>query len=95
MSTPLRRTVPVANNSRMNLSADMRRAIGLPGEGYLVLTVDGDEIRATTQEQMLKHVHALLSPYKPENEWASEQLSRERRHAVAREDDELGGSYHG
>lgn len=78
----------------MNLPAEMRRAIGLSGAGYLVLTLDEDEIRITTKEQMLKHVRDLVSPYKPKHELASEQLIRDRRNEAEREGDELEGSRH-
>lgn len=95
MSAPLQKTIPVAKNGRMNLPADMRRAMGLSDDGYLVLTVDGDEIRMTTQAQMLKHVRDLLAPYKPEGDLASEQLIRERRNEAERESNELDGATRG
>lgn len=95
MSTPLQKTVPISKNGRMNLPSDMRRAIGLSDDGYLVLTLDGAEIRVTTQAQMIKYVRDLLSPYKPENELASEQLIQERRNEAARESKELDDGHHG
>ena len=79
----------------MNLPADMRRALGLSGAGHLVLSLDENEIRITTQQQALKRVRELASAYKPEQGLASEQLIDERRQDAAREDNEIGSANDG
>lgn len=82
------RTVPVSENGRMNLPADMRRSLGLSGAGYLLLTLENDEVIITTTRQAIQRVRELAAPYKPDGSLASEQLIRERRDEAARENDE-------
>ncbi len=88
------RTIPISASGRMNLPADMRRALGLTGSGHLVVSLDEDEIRITTAKHALKRVRDLASPYKPSNGFASDQLIEERRSEAARESDEMGESSH-
>jgi AbrB family looped-hinge helix DNA binding protein len=86
MIKPYQRTIPISKNGRINLPADMRRALGLSGAGHLIVTLTGDEIRITTARQALKRVRELASPYKPTEGLASGQLIKERRAEAARED---------
>jgi|AntDeeMetagen681_2_1112603.scaffolds.fasta_scaffold19316_3 antitoxin component of MazEF toxin-antitoxin module len=95
MSTTKQRTIPISESGRMNLPADMRRALGLSGSGHLVVTLDDDEIRITTTQHALKRVRELASPYKPTSGLASDQLIEERRSEAAREDNEMDGSSRG
>lgn len=95
MSTTKKRTIPISESGRMNLPADMRRALGLSGPGYLVVTLVDDEIRITTTQHALKRVRELASPYKPSSGLASDQLIAERRSEAAHEDDEMGESRRG
>lgn len=92
MPTSKQRTIPISENGRMNLPADMRRALGLSGSGHLLVSLVADEIRITTSSQALKRVRELASPYKPKRGLASDQLIEDRREEAAREDDELGGA---
>lgn len=85
------RTVPVSANGRMNLPADMRRALGLSGAGHLLLTLEGDEVIITTTRQAIQRVRELAAPYKADkagSDLESEQLIRQRREEAARENDE-------
>lgn len=91
MGKPKKRTIPVSENGRMNLPADMRRTLGLSGAGRLIVTLDDDEIRITTASQALKRVRDLAAPYKPAGELASDGLLAERRAEAQREDDEISG----
>lgn len=95
MQTTKNRTVPIADNGRMNLPSDMRRALGLSGAGHLILTLDGDAIRITTAKQAVRRVHALAAPYRPSGERASDALIAERREEARREDDEISGADRG
>lgn len=86
------RTIPVAENGRMNLPADMRRALGLHGAGRVIATLDNDEIRITTVGHAVKRVRALAAPYKPSRTLASDELIAQRRQEARREDTECGGA---
>lgn len=85
------RTVPVSANGRMNLPADMRRALGLSGAGHLLLTLGNDEVIITTTRQALQHVRELAAPYRSEGGLESERLIQERRDEATRENNEEEG----
>lgn len=94
MDRSKQRTIPVSENGRMNLPADMRRALGLSGAGHLIITLDDDAIRITTASQALKHVRDLAAPYKPTGELASDGLIAERRAEAQSETNEVSGGNH-
>ena len=54
MPKPQQRLVQVAGNGRMNLPADIRRALGLDGAGRVILTQDENGVLLTTANQALK-----------------------------------------
>lgn len=95
MTKPRQRTIPISENGRMNLPADMRRALGLSGAGHLIVTLDNDEIRITTVSQALEQARALAAPYRPTDELASDGLLAERRSEAQRENDEISGGDRG
>ncbi|WP_353226047.1 AbrB/MazE/SpoVT family DNA-binding domain-containing protein [Salinisphaera sp. C84B14] len=95
MNTPKQRTIPVSENGRMNLPADMRRALGLAGSGHLIVSLIDNEIRITTASQALKRVRELASPFKPSGAYASDQLIEDRREESVRENDEQDASARG
>lgn len=86
MNETKQRTIPVADNGRMNLPADMRRALGLQGSGYLIATLVNDEVHITTASKALQRVRELAAPYKPLDERASDALVAERRNEAWREE---------
>ena len=79
------RTVQVSENGRMNLPAEMRRALGLRGAGRVILTQEENGVRITTMEQALKRVRDLAQPFRPESRLASDELIADRRAEAARE----------
>lgn len=89
------RTVPVSQAGRMNLPADMRRALGLSGAGRVIVTQEGDGLRIMTMKQSLKHVRELARPYRPKEGYASDELISDRRSEAAREGAEKPGSENG
>ena len=86
MAEPLRRTVQVAANGRMNLPADMRRGLGLNGAGRVILTQDEDGIRISTVDQALKRIRALAAPFAQGRASVVDEFLAERRAEAARED---------
>jgi AbrB family looped-hinge helix DNA binding protein len=90
MSAPLRRTVQVGENGRMNLPAEMRRLLGLNGPGRVILTQDEDGIRITTAEQALRRVRDLAAPFRRGGSVVDEFIA-ERRAEAAREEAEGPG----
>jgi AbrB family looped-hinge helix DNA binding protein len=88
MSEPIRRTVQVAENGRMNLPADMRRGLGLNGPGRVILTQDEDGIRISTVDQALKRIRALAAPFAQGRASVVDEFLAERRAEAAREDGE-------
>ncbi|YCI06661.1 AbrB/MazE/SpoVT family DNA-binding domain-containing protein (plasmid) [Ensifer sp. D2-11] len=79
------RTVPVSHTGRLNLPADMRRALGLVGAGRVIVTEEENGLRITTMEQSLKHIRELARPYRPRQGYASDDLIADRRAEAQRE----------
>lgn len=88
MNEPRQRTVHISSTGRMNLPADMRRALGLSGPGCVILVMDDNGIRITTSVQALNRIKALAAPYRPTKGLASEQLIEDRRREAQHEDNE-------
>lgn len=88
MAEPIRRTVQVAENGRMNLPADMRRGLGLIGAGRVILTQDEDGIRITTVDHALKRIRALAAPFAQGRASIVDEFLAERRAEMSREDEE-------
>ncbi len=59
MTKPQQSLVQVAENGRMNLPADVRRALGLNGPGRVILTQDENGVLLTTANHALKRIRAL------------------------------------
>jgi len=79
------RTVPISQAGRINLPADMRRALGLAGAGKVIVTEEENGLRITTMEQSLKHVRELARPYRPREGYASDDLIADRRAEAQKE----------
>ena len=77
--------VKVSGNGRLNLPAEVRRALGLKGPGHVILTLDDGEVRLSTMSQELERVRALARPYAPKDRLASEELIAARRAAARKE----------
>lgn len=85
MPKPQQRLVQVAENGRMNLPADVRRALGLNGAGRVILTQDENGVMLTTSDHALKRIRALAAPFKPEGRSVVEELLADRREEAFRE----------
>ena len=85
------RLVQVAENGRMNLPADVRRALGLNGAGRVILTQDENGVMLTTADHALKRIRALAAPFKPEGRSVVDELLEDRREEASRENDKDAG----
>ena len=73
------RAVPVGANGRMNLPADVRRALGLEGAGKVFFEQDSEGVRIMTFAQRLERARGRLKPFVKTGERISDELIRERR----------------
>jgi AbrB family looped-hinge helix DNA binding protein len=87
--TPLRRRrIPVGENGRMNLPADLRRRLGMKGAGEITIEEYADRIELVSLEQRLARIRERMAPYvQPGVSWVDELIA-DRRAEVAREEAE-------
>ena len=88
MSDVQQRTIPITENGRLNIPADMRRALGLEGAGRVILRLDQQGIHITTREHALQRVRELMAPYVQEGSDVVGELIEERRAEAAKEEEE-------
>ena len=91
MNKPLiRKSIPVADNGRMNLPAEIRRKLGLKGAGRITIEEVDDHFEFRSFEQRMKRVHEIMEPYLRPGEHWSDELIAERRAEAAKE--QAGGA---
>jgi AbrB family looped-hinge helix DNA binding protein len=89
VETPIRRrSIPVAENGRMNLPADIRRKLGLKGASTITLEEYEDRIEISSFEKRLARVREIMKPYIVPGKLVSEELIRERRAENAKDEAE-------
>ena len=93
MTKPQQRLIQVAANGRMNLPADVRRALGLNGAGRIILTQDENGIMFTTADHALKRIRALAAPFKPEGRSVVDELLADRLEEMSRSADNGSGPH--
>lgn len=86
MPQPRQRLVQVAENGRMNLPADVRRALGLSGPGRVILTQDENGVLLTTADHALKRIRALAARFKVDGRSVVDELLADRREEASRDD---------
>ena len=77
--------VNVAENGRMVLPAEVRRAIGLDGAGQLRIEVTEGGAQITTRRQALLRARARIRSIVPATRSLSEELVADRRCEVEQE----------
>lgn len=77
--------VNVAQNGRMVLPAEVRRAIGLDGAGQLRIEVTEGGAQITTRRQALLRARARIRSIVPATRSLSEELVADRRREVEQE----------
>jgi len=91
MNKPLsRRSIPVAENGRMNLPAEIRRRLGMKGSGRITIEEYEDHFEIRSFDQRMKQVRELMAPYLQPGRLWSEELIAERHAESAREESENG-----
>ncbi len=90
--TPLRRRrIPVGENGRMNLPADLRRRLGMKGAGEVTIEEYADRIELVSLEQRLARIDEMMKPFRePGVSWVDELIAERRAEAAreAKEEDE-------
>lgn len=71
--------IKIASNGRMVLPAAVREALGLRGEGRLILTVDGDEVRLSPISHVVARVQSLYRENVKHDATSDEFLEERRR----------------
>ena len=74
--------VNVAENGRMVLPAEVRRALGLDGAGQLRIEVTKDGAQITTRRQALLRARERIGSIVPRARSLSEELIADRRREV-------------
>ena len=94
MNKPLsRKSIPVADNGRMNLPAEIRRKLGLKGAGRITIEEFEDSFEIRSFEQRIRRVHEIMEPYlRPGERWSDELIAERRAEAAKEEAEERGGS---
>lgn len=88
MTTPLRMTIDVSDDSGMILPLEMRDTLGLAEGGKVVLIQDENGIRITTQDRIVERVRALAAPYLSGHGSIADEFIAERRAEAARDEAE-------
>ena len=70
--------IKIASNGRMVLPAAVREALGLRGEGRLILAVNGDEVRLSPISHVVARVQGLYRD-NVKNDATSDDFLKERR----------------
>ena len=70
--------VRVATNGRMVLPRSVRNALGVTGAGFVVLSVDGEEVKLSSMRQSINRAQALYRA-NVTNDQSSAEFIEERR----------------
>ena len=82
--------VRVVDNGRLILPLAVRQAMGLRGEGRLILTLEGDEVRLTPVRHGVRRAQTLYRQHATAARTTDDFLA-DRAEEAAREEKETGG----
>lgn len=86
LETPIRkRSIPVGENGRMNLPADLRRKLGIAGAGRITIEEYQDRIEIVSLEQRLARIDTIMDRYRRSGVSMVDELIADRRAEVAKE----------
>ena len=96
MTKPFKsRSIPVAENGRMNLPADLRRRMGLEKGGRITIEEVGDHFEFQSFEQRMKRIDEIMKPYRRDGRSMVDELIAERRAENAKDEAEWRGQPNG
>ena len=84
--------VNVAENGRMVLPAEVRRALGMNGPSQIRVEVVDDGVRITTPRQALMRARARIRSIVPADRSLSDELIADRRAEVEQEESASDGA---
>jgi AbrB family looped-hinge helix DNA binding protein len=77
----------VAENGRIVIPAEFRKALGVSAGDEVVIRMEDDELRITTLARRLEQAQRLLRRYVPANLSLADELMRDRRAAARKENE--------
>lgn len=84
----MRYSIPLQENGRLILPADIRRALNLKKGDKVIIDTQGDRIELTTAQRERRRAQMLFRSFIPSGEQLVDQLINERRAEVLAEDKE-------
>jgi AbrB family looped-hinge helix DNA binding protein len=75
----------VNENGRVVIPASFRKALGINPGDEVVLRLENDELRITTQKKRLERARRLVRKYIPAGRFLADELIAERREAARTE----------
>jgi AbrB family looped-hinge helix DNA binding protein len=76
----------VNENGRVVIPASFRKALGINPGDEIVLRLEDDELRITTQKRRLERARRLVRKYIPAGRSLADELIAERREAAHKEE---------
>jgi AbrB family looped-hinge helix DNA binding protein len=77
--------VKINDNGRVVIPASIREALGVKAGDDLVMRMEGDELRITSQRQRILKAQRLIRDHVEASRSLSDELIAERREAAKRE----------
>jgi AbrB family looped-hinge helix DNA binding protein len=77
--------VKINDNGRVVIPASIREALGVKAGDDLVMRMEGDELRITSQRQRILKAQRLIRDHVEASRSLSDELIAERREAATRE----------
>lgn len=81
----MRYSIPLQENGRLILPADIRRALNLKKGDKVIIDTQGDRIELTTAQRERRRAQMLFRSFIPSGEQLVDQLINERRAEVVAE----------
>ena len=83
----MRYAVPLQENGRMILPADIRRALNLKKGDKVIIETEGDRVELTSAQRERHRARALFRKFVPAGQPVVDQLIADRREEADRDED--------